>query len=119
MKTYWDSSALVFALHHENILKSIAKPDHFTRIHAVAEMFSTLTKGVMYRYPAEDASRMIEELAGNLTLVELSYAEVISATKMAKKLGVRGARIHDLLHSVAAQRVSADILMTLDTAGFS
>ena len=61
---------------------------------------------------------MIEHLAKNLTFVELNDVETIVATRMAKKLGVRGARIHDLLHSKAAEKSLAEILMTLDSAGF-
>lgn len=118
MKTYWDSSALVYALHDEAVLSEIKKADHLTRTHTIAEVFSTLTKGVSYRYSVEDAARLISDLAANLTFVELTEREALTAVKEARRLGVRGARIHDLMHATAARKCLAKILMTLDIAGF-
>jgi predicted nucleic acid-binding protein len=118
MKTYWDSSALVEALHQPEVAEGLKTGSNGTRPHALAEVFSTLTKGVVFRYPAEDAAKMIVDLAKSLDFVELTEADALAAIKNAKGLGVRGARIHDLMHAVAAKKYAASILMTLDTAGF-
>jgi predicted nucleic acid-binding protein len=119
MKTYWDSSALIELLHDSTgRLKLSAKTDA-TRTHTLAEVFSTLTKGVNYRYSPQDAARMVEHLAEDLDLLELSRAEALSVIKQASRMGVRGARIHDSMHAAAARSYGADILMTLDLPGFS
>jgi predicted nucleic acid-binding protein len=39
--------------------------------------------------------------------------------KKASSLGVRGARIHDLMHAEAAIKYGANELLTLDDSGFA
>ena len=119
MKIYWDSSALVEALYDTNLRRSMKRGQDGTRPHALAELFSTLTKGVKFRYSPNDAAALIENLSQNLDFVELSADDALSAVKDAGKQGVRGARIHDLMHAVAAEKYRADTLMTVDLAGFS
>jgi hypothetical protein len=41
------------------------------------------------------------------------------AISSASNQGVRGARIHDLMHAVAAEKYQAEVLFSLDEAGFS
>ena len=65
--------------------------------------------------PFEPTARLDEDLF----FVELSAADAVSALKKASSLGVRGARIHDLLHAEAASKYGADELLTLDDAGFT
>jgi predicted nucleic acid-binding protein len=120
MKTYWDSSALIEALHDQKIRSRIKPSDNATRPHSLAEVFSTLTKGGLnFRYPPADAAKMIEDLARDLQFVELSSVDTLDAIKAASAQGVRGARIHDLIHAQAAKNYGADVLLTLDHAGFS
>ena len=119
MKTYWDSSALIKALHDQKIRSLIKPSENATRQHSLAEIFSTLTKGVNFRYPPADAANMIEDLARDLFFVELSREDTLDAIKAAGAQGVRGARIHDLMHAQAAKNYGADMLKTLDDAGFS
>ena len=57
--------------------------------------------------------------AKDLDFVELSSAHAVSAVKEASSLGVRGARIHDLMHAQAVSKFGADELLTLDDAGFA
>src|SRR5262245_24497817 len=118
MKTYWDSSALVEALHQKELRKRLARGTDGSRTHSLAEIFSTLTKGVNFRYSPDDAAKMITDLAEDLDFIELTSTEALLGIKKAKSLGVRGGRIHDLMHLIAAQKYSADVLMTLDEAGF-
>lgn len=119
MKIYWDYSALIEALHDPG-LRARIKPGHnASRPHNLAEVFSTLTKGVNYRYSPSDAGHMIEDLAKDLVFVELRASDALKAVKQASSLGVRGGRIHDLMHAAAAAKFEADVLFTLDNAGFS
>jgi predicted nucleic acid-binding protein len=119
MKTYWDSSALVEALHDQNLRDRIRPHAAVTRPHSLAEVFSTLTKGVNFRYAAEDAAKMLADLKADLDFVELTAEDAIKTINEANDNGVRGARIHDLMHATAAVKSGAKILLTLDTAGFS
>lgn len=45
MKRYWDSSALIDALHDHRVEKLAREPGQFTRPHTLAETFATLTNG--------------------------------------------------------------------------
>ena len=119
MKTYWDSSALIEALHNPDIRDRIKPDDNATRQHSLTEVFSTLTKGVNFRYTPADAAKMITDLASDLTFVELNPTETLHAINEASDQGVRGGRVHDLMHAWAAKKWKADVLLTLDSSGFS
>lgn len=119
MKTYWDSSALVEALHDPILYGRIKPGENVTRAHSLAEVFSTLTKGKNFRYAPADAATIIADLKADLQFVELTADETLSAIEDASDQGVRGARIHDLMHAVAAEKSGASELITLDEAGFS
>ena len=118
MTNYWDTSALIDLLHNPGLRATITPQSDATRLHSLSELFSTLTKGVSFRYSPDDAAKMINSVAEDLTLIDLTKIEVTAAISEAKKLGVRGARIHDLMHARAAEKSAAKNLFTLDTAGF-
>ena len=67
---------------------------------------------------ADDAAKALDNLSAHLDWVELTPAEVLAAVKRAKKLGVRGGRVHDLMHAVAADKSGADELLTVDRNDF-
>lgn len=119
MKTYWDSSALIEALYDQKLRDSLKRGKDGTRPHSLAEIFSTLTKGVNFRYSPKDAAVMIKGLAEDLDFVELTADETLSAINTASSQGVRGARVHDLMHAAAAKKYQAAVIFTLDVAGFS
>ena len=119
MRTYWDSSSLIQALHDQSLRARMKPGAHGTRVHSFTEVFSTLTKGVNFRYTPGDAANMVADLARDLDIVELTANETVSAIKQAEGLGVRGGRIHDLMHATAARKYEAELLMTLDSAGFA
>lgn len=119
MKTYWDSSALIEALHDPEMRDRIKPGDNATRPHSLTEIFSTLTKGVNFRYSPADAAKMVKDLAPDLTFVELTSEEIVNAINKASDLGVRGGRVHDLMHAWAAKKWQAELLVTLDKSGFS
>ena len=119
MKAYWDSSALIKALHDHKLRTSLRRGKDGTRPHSLAELFSTLTKGVSFHYSPSDAAAMIKSLSQSLDFIELSADDAVSAILSASSQGVRGARIHDLMHAAAAGKYKATVIFTLDQAGFS
>jgi predicted nucleic acid-binding protein len=119
MKAYWDSSALIEALYDQKLRSSLKRGKDGTRPHSLAEIFSTLTKGVNFRYSPEGAAILIQSLAQDLDFVELTADDALSTIKSASSKGVRGARIHDLMHAAAAKKYQATVIFTLDEAGFS
>lgn len=113
MKRYWDSSALVDALHDEAVRQVTQQPEQFTRPHALTEVFSTLTGGRLgFRYLPEEAAAMIRDLVLGFQFVELSAAEVQQALTDAGRRGVRGGRVHDWLHARAAAKAGVTELLT-------
>ena len=62
---------------------------------------------------------MIEDLKSDMDFVELTADETTIAIKGAGAQGVRGARVHDLMHATAAAKYKADVLLTLDDSGFA
>ena len=118
MKTYWDSSALVLALHDGGVRDRLQSGPAITRSHALTEIFSTLTKGVNFRYSPADAAKLVRDLSHDLDFVELVATDTLKAIDSASINGVRGARIHDLMHAVAAVKAGCSTLITLDHAGF-
>jgi predicted nucleic acid-binding protein len=61
---------------------------------------------------------MVNNLAQDLDFVDLTAQEVLNALKQARKRGVRGGRVHDFLHAVAAEKSGASQLLTLDENDF-
>jgi len=120
MKAYWDSSALVEATSDLLLRTRLRNERGVTRTHALAESFSTLTGGnLAIRLHPDVAARVVENLAADLDFVDVSSKEVVTALKQARKLGVRGGRVHDYLHAVAAEKSGVSELLTLDRNDFA
>jgi predicted nucleic acid-binding protein len=118
MKAYWDSSALIQASQEADLRRRLALERGFSRRHSLAETFSALTGKPHIRVSASDAALLLEDLVQDLDFVELSTDEIIGAAKDAQALGVRGGRIHDLLHARAALKSGAKQLLTMDRHDF-
>ena len=119
MKAYWDSSALVEASADLALRTRLHTEGGVTRTHALAETFSALTAGnLALRVDADAAARMVDSLAQDLDFVDLTSKEVLDALKQTQKRGVRGGRIHDFLHAVAAEKAKAGQLLTADENDF-
>ncbi len=69
--------------------------------------------------PRIAAAETIEHLAQDLDFVDLLAQDVVSALKQARSKGVRGGRVHDSLHAVAAEKSGATRLITLDRNDFA
>lgn len=120
MKTYWDSSALLEAISDPTgaLRRRLRKERGITRTHALAEVFSALTGNPVTRVEADEAAIAVENLAADLDFVDVDAEEVIVALKKARKLGVRGGRVHDYVHALAADKSGAAELLTLDANDF-
>ncbi len=119
MKAYWDSSALVHSLTETSLQFRLKRERGFTRPHALAEAFSALTGNPVTRIDADDAAEFIASLAANLDFVDISSKEIVAALKTAQKRGVRGGRVHDYLHAMAAEKSGAKNILTLDRNDFT
>ena len=118
MKTYWDSSALVEAVVNPSLLRRLHAERGITRPHALAEVFSALTGNPHTRITADHACAVIENLSRSLDFTEITAPETLKALKTARQKGVRGGRVHDYLHAVAAEKSGARNIITLDQNDF-
>jgi predicted nucleic acid-binding protein len=119
MKGYWDSSALVKATMNPLLRSQIESDRGFTRSHSLAEVFSALTAGnLSIRLDADDAANVVISLLAHLDFVEITAVEIGDALKAAKRKGVRGGRVHDYLHAIAAEKSGAAELLTCDRNDF-
>jgi len=119
MKTYWDSSALVESVWEPSLSARLRRERGVTRSHALAEVFSALTGNPQNRVATEIAAELVQQLADNLNFVDLTANEMLTALKSARKLGVRGGRVHDFFHAVAAKKSGAKKIVTLDKNDFA
>ncbi len=115
MKRYWDSSALVDSLYDPQLEGLRKESDQWTRPHSLVEMFSTLTGGRLgFQVPAADAAQLISQAVSSLDVVELDATDVQRGLAEAQSRGVRGGRVHDWMHAVAARKAKVEVLLTLD-----
>jgi predicted nucleic acid-binding protein len=120
MKIYWDSSALVEAVLDQKLRQRLATAQSITRAHALSEVFDTLTGGRLgVKFAPNEAAEVMDELAADLEFVELTAKEILAALHDAEGKGVRGGRVHDHLHAVAAKKAKAGLLLTSDKFDFS
>jgi predicted nucleic acid-binding protein len=120
MKIYWDSSALVEAVLDQKNRQRLADGLSVTRTHALSEVFGTLTGGRLgVKFGANEAAEVMDELAADLEFVELTAKEILAALHDAEEKGVRGGRVHDYLHAVAAKKAKARLLLTSDKFDFN
>ena len=118
MSTYWDSSALVQSVYDPEIKARFEREGGVTRTHSLAEVFSALTANPVTRLDAESASRIVGILSDRLKFVDLTAREVVACLRQARRLGVRGGRVHDYLHALAAEKANASKIFTLDRHDF-
>ena len=119
MSAYWDSSAVIAAWIEPDLRLRLHRERGITRTHTLAEIFSAFTGGnLTIRQDAEQAARTVENLALDLDFVDLEAAQVLEALKSARARGVRGGRVHDYLHAVAAEKNQASKIVTVDRNDF-
>jgi predicted nucleic acid-binding protein len=119
MRSYWDSSALIEAFQNLALRSRLHREGGLTRTHTLAEEFSTLTGGQLaFRLDADAAAQAIASLAMDLEFHDPTAPDILTALKAARKKGVRGGRVHDYLHALAAEKSGAQKLLTLDKNDF-
>ena len=118
MRAYSDSSALIEATENPELRAKLREEKGLSRTHALAEVFSSLTGNPERRMDHDSAVQAVERLAADLDFTDLSAAEVIAVLKEARKKGVRGGHVHDLLHAAAADKAGAQELLTIDKNDF-
>ncbi len=120
MKAYWDASALVQATSDATLRGRLRDERGVTRTHSLAEVFSALTGGNLgIRLDADAAVRVLDNLSPDTDFLDIKPQDVLSALKRARQLGVRGGRVHDYLHAVAADQSGLHELLTLDRNDFA
>ena len=67
---------------------------------------------------ADGAAQVVDNLTADLDFIDLKPDEVTRALKEAKQRGVRGGRVHDFLHAVAAEKCRVKDLLTADENDF-
>jgi predicted nucleic acid-binding protein len=118
MRAYWDSSALVQSHLDNTVHTRLRHEGAYTRTHSLSETFATLTGRAAIAMSANDAAAAIKGLLQYLELVDLTGPEVARAFAKAQSLGVRGGRVHDYVHALAAEKSGAKTLLTLDRNDF-
>lgn len=121
-----DTSVLVAAIvesepFHRECRRLVVNGGHQFLAHGLAETFTTLTGGGKpYRMPPDAACALIEEdYVPDLKITSLTPPETLRAMRECKHRGVRGGAIYDFLHLVAARKVKAARLYTLNVSHFS
>jgi predicted nucleic acid-binding protein len=119
MKRYWDTSALVEAMHDSKIEAKALESDQWTRPHTLSEAFSTLTGGRLgFKYAPDDAAALLKEITGGMNFIELDKRQTLAALALAQKRGIRGGRVHDWMHARAAAHAGVAVLVTDNHADF-
>lgn len=126
--TYWDTSALINAAISGTVLQRLNLGDHTTRTHALAEFYGILTgRGIRWerdgqayelRLTGEQAAQWLQDNLVTFQYTDLTASEVLVTLARAQSRNVTGARVHDYLHAVAAQKAGADELLTRNQDDF-
>ena len=123
---FLDSSVILASLHeaephHDACNTLLLQGGHALYVHALAEVFSTLTGGTQgLRIGADLAHRLLREsVLPYVQAVTLDADEMMSALAHARARGVRGGAVYDYLHLVAARKAGAEALVTLDVKHFA
>jgi predicted nucleic acid-binding protein len=125
MSCLLDSSVLVAALleeapAHARCGALLERDGVHAYVHSLTEVFATLTGGRLgCRVPQALATELIEfGLLPFVSLVSLTTSEIVTAMRLSESRGIRGGAIYDYLHVVAARKVKAGKLYTLDVSDF-
>lgn len=130
MKVYWDASAVINAMISPKVEVRLQSDEHYTRPHAFAEFFATMTgRGITlpdananptrFKMSAQDASAWLRTFARRVNLVDLDLPELLDGLDRAQELGVQGAGVYDYGHVLAAEKAKADVILTRNVADFT
>jgi predicted nucleic acid-binding protein len=124
---FLDTSVLIAAndIDHERHAESrpllaAATPENCAcGAHSLAETYANLSivKGGRQQRP-ETALRLVEQIAGRMTVVVLTPAEYLTAIRDAARLRIAGGTIYDALLLKCARKVNADRIYTWNVRHF-
>jgi hypothetical protein len=85
--------------------------------HALLECFSTLTGKI--KAGADAANELLKRsIIPRVEVVSLTSSEILAALDAARQRGVRGGRVYDYMHFVAAKKAEVEAIFTLNTTDF-
>lgn len=120
-----DTSVLVAAVldyneHHAACAAVVRSGRHSIHLHALSEIFATLTGGRLgFRVSPDKTVELIEGLLPSVQVATLTEREHLAALRETAARGVRGGAIYDYLHLVAARKVKATRFYTLNLGNFT
>jgi predicted nucleic acid-binding protein len=124
LKVAIDSNVLIAAAvpEHPDGEASGAALDSLTRpvvtLHALSEVYNTLTKARIYAVSPLQAARLIDQYARQCQVVELGSTQHLAAIQNFASFGGIGARLYDCLIGTAVVAVGASTLVTLNVKHF-
>jgi hypothetical protein len=128
LKTYWDTSAVINAFLSLEVFARLNIGEHCTRLHTLAEFFSTMTgRGVPVmdngrisraKMSPNDCASWLREFADKVQFEELSRNDILDALDKAQARNVQGGHIYDYLHALTSKKAKSDGLLTRNSADF-
>lgn len=123
MKRFLDASVLVESCLAQS--PKFARADNLvneknsvTSAHALAETYATLSGDVRLKIRPADAARMVDDLAGTLTVLSFESTQYRQLIASAPGNGIRGGAIYDALHAETARLEGCDEIHTLNVNHF-
>lgn len=129
MTYFFDTSIFVAAFDPDHIkhhkcrgLMQEAKREKITiatSTHALAELYSVLTKlPVPNRLPPSKARQVTDLLAQNYTIIDLNKSDYQVAIARCENKGLVSGAVYDALHIIAAEKLKVDKVYTLNGKDF-
>ena len=91
MITYWDTSAVVNSAVSAKVAARLDSGGHYVRLHVFGEFFSIITGGAIqlldnasgltarFKFTPEDAATWLRNFSTKVKVVELEFAETLTA----------------------------------------
>jgi predicted nucleic acid-binding protein len=130
MKVYFDTNVLVAALkaehsHHARSLAAVLRVRRgelagFTSTHALAEIYSVLTRMpfAVPVYPDEALALIEQSILPIFEIIDVERQRYMAAIAICGKAGWKGGRVHDAVHIQAAAQAGCDAIYTFDVVHF-
>jgi predicted nucleic acid-binding protein len=128
VKAFFDTSVLVGAFYGDHrrhtaclrLLEGASKKTHFCAAHAVAELYSIMTRlPVRPRITPEQGLLFVENVRDHFSVITLSAAEQFEAAAEAARRRLSGAKVYDLLTLKCAAKAGAERVYALDLQAFT
>lgn len=120
-----DSSVWVSAMvedenWHSQSSDLMDRPDCKVYVHAVSEVFSTLTGGRKgFRMPPNLVIQLLkEDYLPCVEIISMEISEILESFSECQGRGITGGAIYDYLHLVAARMHNVEVLYTLNLSHF-